>query len=697
MIWVGDKIRFIRREVLYFAEEDSFKTQDDVIVIDSDEEAPSEDLPTADLTTSRGRWSPSIPLNDSSDEEGDIISFETITAATTAVSNNEAGSPDILSTFVPTSGQNIYFIDATEVSALQLESASLHHATVVVLRPEETLCLLGTYALTVLQGSVTLQGATLSASPRSHRVFAPRSAPLPVLEGLHGTGSIPHVQQLPQAAQSVISAPVALLLLQELHSGVEGLGNHICRTFDNTFAPSRWQKSVISSLQLSGVYMVRSQTKDVQVFDMPASWQRVLAFKPVEHPTSVHLVKGPKRSGKSTFARTLVNSLLNRYQKVAYLECDLGQSEFTPAGMVALNVVSTPIFGPPFTHPTLPNSAHYIGATTPRSSPSQYLAAIQASLETYRLDIQTPAVLWQTSDEDTRISDFIPLVINTMGWNKGLGADLTTKLQDMAEPTDIYEFEAPIDSAWPAPAPRDAYLAPSLHAAKLHLLKPAPISVLSTNYSAADHRSLSIMSYFHAVFPSSLSPADDLPQVTALSWHTSLPLCAQPPFEVSAQVFDKIVLTGAGMEDVVPSEVTRVLNGALVALVSYTPGTLDLEFDTESTLRSVPYTQGFAVPSPASSRCLGLALVRSVSPPESSPVQMHVLTPLPHTILAEAKVIVKGELELPIWGMLDHRGDGDQVAGVDNEKVPFLQWGKGEGFGAEKRRIRRNLMRRGQM
>ena len=35
-----------------------------------------------------------------------------------------------------------------------------------------------------------------------------------------------------------------------------------------------------------------------------------------------------------------------RYQRVAFLECDLGQSEFTPGGMVALNVVSSPLFGP---------------------------------------------------------------------------------------------------------------------------------------------------------------------------------------------------------------------------------------------------------------------------------------------------------------------------------------------------------------
>ena len=78
---------------------------------------------------------------------------------------------------------------------------------------------------------------------------------------------------------------------------------------------------------------------------------------------------------------------------------------------------------------------------------------------------------------------------------------------------------------------------------------------------------------------------------------------------------------------------------------------------------------------------------------------MHVLTPLPPHLLAKCRIVVKGEMELPIWGMLDFRVDGESgsVAGVEKSKVPYLQWGKGEGIGGERRRVRRNLMRKGQM
>jgi polynucleotide 5'-hydroxyl-kinase GRC3/NOL9 len=79
---------------------------------------------------------------------------------------------------------------------------------------------------------------------------------------------------------------------------------------------------------------------------------------------------------------------------------------------------------------------------------------------------------------------------------------------------------------------------------------------------------------------------------------------------------------------------------------------------------------------------------------------MHILTPLPAPYLEQAKAVVKGEMELPVWGWLDHRVDmADGVAGLEQGKVPYLQLGKGpEGaVGGERRRVRRNLMRRGQM
>lgn len=373
--------------------------------------------------------------------------------------------------------------------------------------------------------------------------------------------------------------------------------------------------------------------------------------------------------------------------------------------------------GPSFTHPTLPNYAHFIGSTTPRSNPSHYLDAIQALIQTYRMDIQTPAIE-MTDDEDPRIQDAIPLVVNTMGWSKGLGADLNQNIESLVDATHVYDVQAPAREEYPLSAPTlsvgstygDYYSRDTMEesTAPIHILEPITSFSTAAGYTAADHRTLSILSYFHAKFPLDAVPGE-LGQITARSWDTALPLCAVPPYEIDCAVaLDKVVLTGGDSEDVVEDEISRVLNGAIVGLVVYEPGTIDLGAATGT---GIPYTRQDTPPSPPASTCVGIALVRGVSPPRTAETgavtaNLQMLTPLPHPLLGKARVLVKGEMELPVWGMLDFRNfnggkevDPGDVAGVERDKVAFLLWGKAsEGvMGAEKRRVRRNLMRRGQM
>jgi len=282
-----------------------------------------------------------------------------------------------------------------------------------------------------------------------------------------------------------------------------------------------------------------------------------------------------------------------------------------------------------------------------------------------------------------------------MGWNKGLGADLTRQIiEDMVEPTDIFEFKTP-------PFERNGILSTMFHFGirkRDHMFWNEPIaaSILVNRYSAADHRNLSILSYFHAVFP--VSQPKELQQISAASWDTAVPLCARPPYEVDwTRALDKVFLIGAGMEDVIPGEIERVLNGAIVGLISCDSDTIDVE-GVPNQSNKVPYVQGTSPILPFISACHGLALIRSVSPTHP---HMHVLTPLPPYLLTTCRVMIKGDLELPVGGVLDFKSDGGEqggtIAGVEKSKVPYLQWGKGEGIGGDRRRIRRNLMRKRQL
>lgn len=329
-------------------------------------------------------------------------------------------------------------------------------------------------------------------------------------------------------------------------------------------------------------------------------------------------------------------------------------------------------------------------------------------MQTYNLDIQYAAQLEMQNDDDNRIVDIIPLVVNMMGWTKGLGADLSRKVLEIAQPSAIFDFEAPPpDPGRPQYRAADyadpsAVFDPAMEMSMLkYTLEGIPSQAMSQRYTPADQRTLSILSYFHAVFPSSSPSSTNQPSsVYATSWNTTLPLCAQLPYElVSDSSLDAVMLCGAGSEDVVPLEIHLVLNGAVVGLVSCEAGALDHDASstqhTTSTTRGIPYKQGTPPPPPSASKCHGLALIRSIS--SDTPAKLHLLSPLPPAQLSstQPRVLVKGEMELPVWGMLDFRSE-DAVAGVEKAKVPFLRWGKTEGTGGERRRVRRNLMRRGQ-
>ncbi|RPD52858.1 hypothetical protein L226DRAFT_473738 [Lentinus tigrinus ALCF2SS1-7] len=720
----------------YFAQAavDAFKTQEDVIVVDeSDAESSAsshssriaEDVavPPAPGRPKRA-WSPSAPLPDSSDEDneegGEPIVLDFPLSA--PLQQVLVQPPSSLSSFDPVLNQNVFHLAPGEC----LLGDTAHKSTILLLGSGETVALLGTYTITVLRGTVSVAGVQLTAGPTSHPVYASRSSPIPIIQcrlSRSTTAPTPLLPALPERIADASPNFDATILLQELHTGIEGLGR-ICRTFDGCFAPARWHRSQARfDMGLDTVYFLERQTPDVSPLVVLPSWDAAIGSA-VPPPSvdenelvgraATYLVKGPKNAGKSTFARLLLNRLLSRFKRVAYLECDLGQSEFTPGGMVSLNVVEQPLFGPPFTHPSTPHASHYIGATSPKNSPSHYLDSIQALMQLYHADLQNAALDEDDTSNasDGRISSIIPLVINTMGWTKGLGADLGRKVEEIIEPAHIFSFAPPtLEDDWHAASagPSYSHQGPVPNGATtIHTVESAPPSSLSSHYTAADQRNISMLSYFHAVFPDD-PPSSPHTSPIAVSWTTSLPLCAQPPYQVDcATAFDKLVLTGAGMEDVVPSEVHRALNCALVALVRCEPGTIDSDMSIDAgagtdgsvfSLSMLPYDQGAPAPSPYTSRCLGLALVRGVSLSGPAPAQIQLLTPVPVRLLGEARVLVMGEMQLPVWGMLDFRtlDDGGDVAGVEKGRVPYLRWGKGEGAGGERRRVRRNLMRREQM
>ncbi|XP_037684568.1 polynucleotide 5'-hydroxyl-kinase NOL9 [Choloepus didactylus] len=136
----------------------------------------------------------------------------------------------------------------------------------------------------------------------------------------------------------------------------------------------------------------------------------------------VILVCGAQDIGKSTFNRYLINQLLNSVSCVDYMECDLGQTEFTPPGCISLLNVTEPILGPPFTHQRTPQKMVYYGKPACKENYENYIDTIKYVFSSYKRES--------------------PLIINTMGWVTDNGLLLLIDLIRLLSPSHVVQFSS---------------------------------------------------------------------------------------------------------------------------------------------------------------------------------------------------------------------------------------------------------------
>ncbi|BEJ14106.1 hypothetical protein CspHIS471_0312800 [Cutaneotrichosporon sp. HIS471] len=655
---------------------------------------PVEEEPAPKSSRRKRPYSPGAPLpsddssgqddgdDGSSDEEGALFS-----GAATPWSTVPSPGPDVgqrlsnaqlrpyTSDFQPHEGMNFAQLGKGSLPAV-LGSGP---AVAVSLGEGETLAIVGTFKLVPLQHSISLLSTTLHPAEDDvhlYPVFAPTCYPVPVIAPIINPGqlacsSVLEDIKLPKGF--LRDASRAIFLLHENHTGIEGLTGDVVPGFNNIWAGDK------GAWGLSGVHPVTSNFAPVYAHSTPPSWADALSSLEQSPPPDddedtpaeripVVVVKGPKRSGKSSLARAALNRLLGDFARVAWLECDIGQGEFGPGGTVGLWLLDAPVLGPPFTHPCEPVRATYLGELSPQPCPDAYMAAVHSSIQHYQFEVQYPSASLQGAS--TRRTDAVPLVVNTQGWTRGLGEELMRAIEVAAEPTHIFAFDERDDAL------DIVHSGGTIQLARVFAVTPAPASPLQPRYSAADMRALALLSYMYAVGLNG-------------RWDVSAPLFAQRPWTVTlGEGIKRAYLIGEGSEAVSPSDLPLALNASLVTLLEVPE------------LEGPVYEQGSTTPEDAT--CLGLALVRAVRVAERT--QLQLLTALPAATLARATAIVRnGALELPPAGMLDWRervpGGGvpdEGLAGVRWEDVPFFDVAGSGAVGGDRRRFRKNLQRKNQ-
>lgn len=322
------------------------------------------------------------------------------------------------------------------------------------------------------------------------------------------------------------------------------------------------------------------------------------------------------------------------------------------------------------------------------------MAAIHQLISYYQYEVQHPPTYLGEAAEQGRRGDAVPLVINTQGWVKGLGEELLRSLEAVAEPSHVFAFEAvseDLPPGWTASPVHQAmdlpFCAPWENVVSrgpthtVITVEPAPSSPLQARYSAADMRALATVAYLHQ---------------RGNRWDFSVPVLGMRPWVTqlgNGGALRAVYLTGEGADAVLPADLPLALNGSLVGLI---------ETETDAPADGT-YVSARPQPSVEEATLLGVALVRAVRASEDS-IALQLVTPLSPEELQRATALVRnGALELPTCAMLDWRervpGGGvseDGLAGVRWDDVPFFDAAGVDAVGAGRRRVRRNLQRKGQ-
>jgi polynucleotide 5'-hydroxyl-kinase GRC3/NOL9 len=93
----------------------------------------------------------------------------------------------------------------------------------IILKLSETLSFVGTVALTVLQGSVSLFGSITPASSIRHSVYAPKNYPTATMESIEYLRRSSVNPKIPVFMEPLVTESDAVLQIEDLHSGVQGL------------------------------------------------------------------------------------------------------------------------------------------------------------------------------------------------------------------------------------------------------------------------------------------------------------------------------------------------------------------------------------------------------------------------------------------------------------------------------------------
>jgi polynucleotide 5'-hydroxyl-kinase GRC3/NOL9 len=531
-------------------------------------------------------------------------------------------------------GENLVKISRFEPN--DKNTVSMGSEVVYGMKKGETIVCRGQYKLSVLKGAIRLMGATIHAHPERYHVHALPSHSLPVIECIQ-------VENLDLVEETVIPDTEhlfdeyrAIVRLEPASCGIESVAE-VAPVFKN-----------LANTSGTGTFeLLTKGPESTRLFTSFKTWYdtayKLLAAMDDSDKPPVMMVTGPKSSGKSTFSRFLNNFLNSKIDGVYYLELDPGQPEYCIPGTLSLSFTSFN-FGLPYTHHPRDNKtiikAHALGDLSPKDQPGSYLSFANDLLRVYQTQLTTrPA----------------PLIINTPGWARGLGLDLTVQIANDGQLSHVIYLgsQEGQDTMRQALSSVPSFFAP----------ENALTQSWTSKYSSPDLRTLQTISYFH-----SLNFNQHLTEI--------------PPYSASYVSSEIKGFHVQKDEGILPEDMDICFNGTVVHIVEVEENVyIETKESTDLPLLKTPQV----ALDPATSKCLGYAIVQSL---DKDNQQIRLLTPIDVSGLKKKSlVLVRGRLQIPLWILWNHK-----MAKTQSD-APYLSKSGTVGAGSATQKVRRNIQR----
>jgi polynucleotide 5'-hydroxyl-kinase GRC3/NOL9 len=552
----------------------------------------------------------------------------------------------------------------------------------VGLKVNQNLIIRGQFKLKIQRGAITVNNVVYHSSSPEMDFLNPISNSLPTIQATQVIDRQKINDTQTEENQHLFNSNYkSVIQIANLSTGLENIGN-VCPVYKNIF----WNVGNLSELEKSKLNQFEKLFSEYSFFPIISptnsmtlinyrNWindiQRLSESFSSTSPSLRILIIGAKNSGKSTLLKLLLQNFLNEVSNskddyitpINIMDLDPGQSEFSKPDSISLNKLTSNQFGNHLSLTSTHESInHFIGFSSPKDQPKRYGLLINDLIKRYNSD----GLLKNET-----------LLINTPGWIKGYGLNLTKELIEKLKPTHLIYLNPGNNNQSMDQSLEELNLDPSIEFLPL-LGNYFNFSSGVIKYSSSQLRSFKTLAYFH--------------KQDNLKFDFEKPLLFKAPLQVSydeAGIKAVSILNVNGLQS---DDLENSLTGTIVALHTVSKkllGTIRLKRDSGS----IPLIDSIELNKidPVSLKFKSLALIHSINTNEKL-INLYI-PEFEHNNKSanEEYVLIRGNTETPIWELASR-----QIVTKFGLDLPFISFDKYSDFD-KVWKVRKNVQRRGQL